>query len=264
MEIKDQMNRTIRLASTPKRIVSLVPSLTELLSYFELENEVIGITKFCIHPEEWFKTKPRVGGTKQIHLDKIHGLRPDFIIANKEENTEEIIASLEADFPVYITDIYTLDDAYQAIIHLGQILGKEKEAQTLVKSTKQQFISYKKSEAYTHLKGKRFLYFIWHEPDFAAGKNTYIDNVFETLGMVNVCNEKRYPEAKKNADTDFIFLSSEPYPFKEKHISYFQEKYPSAKVVLVDGEVFSWYGPKIQAIVPYVEDQLEKWIFDPK
>lgn len=263
MEIKDQMNRTIRLASTPKRIVSLVPSLTELLSYFGLESEVVGITKFCIHPEEWFKTKPRVGGTKQVHSDKIHALHPDFIIANKEENTEEIIASLEADFPVYITDIYTLDDAYQAIIHLGQILGKEKEARALVKNTEQQFISYKKSEAYTCLKGKRFLYFIWHEPDFTAGKNTYIDSVFETLGMINACSEERYPEAEKATDADFIFLSSEPYPFKEKHLSYFQKKYPSAKVILVDGEIFSWYGSKMQEIVPYIEDQLEEW-FDLK
>lgn len=261
MEIKDQMNRTIRLASTPKRIVSLVPSLTELLAYFNLEDEVVGITKFCIHPEEWFRTKTRIGGTKQVHLDKIHELRPDFIIANKEENTEEIIISLETDFPVYITDIYTLDDAYQAIIHLGQILGKESKAHTLIESTKQQFISYKESETYSLLKGKRFLYLIWHDPDFAAGKNTYINNVFETLGMINMCSKERYPEAKETADADFIFLSSEPYPFKEKHLSYFQKKYPSAKVILVDGEVFSWYGSKMQEIVPYIEDQYHKWLF---
>ena len=258
MEFIDQMNRTIRLAQMPKRIVSLVPSITELLSYFEMEEEVVGITKFCIKPEAWFQTKTRVGGTKQIHLDVIRNLRPDLIIANKEENNQEIVTSLENEFPTYLTDIYTLEDAYEAIRRLASIFGKEEYAQRLISKTKTDFNEFHKSTDFQLLEGKSYLYFIWHKPDMVAAKNTYIDDIFQQLGMVNACTEERYPEVSHDQSPDFIFLSSEPYPFQQKDISYFQEKYPTAKIVLVDGEIFSWYGARIQYIIPYIKETLVK------
>ncbi len=258
MEFIDQMNRTIRLAHMPKRIVSLVPSITELLAYFEMEEEVVGITKFCIKPETWFQTKTRVGGTKQIHLEVIRDLHPDIIIANKEENNQEIVTSLENEFPTYLTDIYTLEDAYEAIRRLASIFGKEEFAQRLIAKTKTDFKEFQTSTDFKLLEGKSYLYFIWHKPDMVAAKNTYIDDIFHQLGMVNSCIEERYPEVHHNESPDVIFLSSEPYPFKEKDISYFQEKYPTAQIILVDGEIFSWYGSRIQYIIPYIQEILVK------
>lgn len=253
MEFKDQMNRTISLEKIPQRIVSLVPSITELLAYFDMNEEVVGITKFCIKPENWLKEKTIVGGTKQIHLNKIRALKPDLIIANKEENTKEIVVSLEDEFPVYVTDIHTLEDTYEAIKNLASILAKEEYAQTLINTTKKQFATFKSSDKFQELIGKRFLYFCWHKPDMVAAKNTYIDHLFNQLGMINASLGSRYPECTYNEKPHYVFLSSEPYPFLEKHIVYFQEKYPKAKIILVDGEIFSWYGSRIQFIVPYVE-----------
>jgi ABC-type Fe3+-hydroxamate transport system substrate-binding protein len=253
MEFKDQLNRIIHLEKIPRRIVSLVPSITELLAYFDMNEEVVGITKFCIKPENWLQEKTIVGGTKQIHLDKIRALKPDLIIANKEENTKEIVESLEHEFPVYVTDIYTLEDTYEAIKNLASILAKEEYAQTLISTTKKQFSMFKSSDKFQELIGKRFLYFCWHKPDMIAAKNTYIDYLFNQLGMINASHGNRYPECTYNEKPHYIFLSSEPYPFQEKHIAYFQEKYPKAKIILVDGEIFSWYGSRIQFIVPYVE-----------
>lgn len=255
MDFKDQMNRTIRLDKMPERIVSLVPSITELLAYFDMEKEVAGITKFCIKPDSWFQTKTRVGGTKNIHLDKIQALNPDLILTNKEENTQEIIQTLENEFPTYITDINSLEDAYDAIRNLSEIFGKEEYAQKLISETKKQFTAFQQSECYTQLNGKTFLYFIWKNPDLVASKNTYIDAIFKQLGLKNASAGERYPEVNLSENPDFIFLSSEPYPFQEKDIAYFQEKYPNAKIMLVDGEIFSWYGSRIQFIVPYVEEK---------
>src|SRR5436190_20217614 len=109
--MKDQLGRNIELSGTPQRIISLVPSQTELLFDLGLDKEVIGITKFCIHPDEWFRNKTRVGGTKQLNLETIRNLQPDLIIANKEENTQEQLEILMSEFPVWISDIKTLEDA---------------------------------------------------------------------------------------------------------------------------------------------------------
>jgi ABC-type Fe3+-hydroxamate transport system substrate-binding protein len=113
MIFKDQMNRTIRLEAIPKRIVSLVPSQTEFLFDLGLENEVVGITKFCVHPEEWFRSKTRIGGTKTVNIEKVKLLNPDLIIANKEENTQADIEALKKIAPVWISDISTLSDAFE-------------------------------------------------------------------------------------------------------------------------------------------------------
>lgn len=253
MEFKDQLNRVIHLEKIPQRIISLVPSLTELLAYFDMDTEVVGITKFCIKPEQWLREKTIIGGTKHIHLDKIRELKPDLIIANKEENTKEIIESLENEFPVYISDIYTLEDTYQTIRDLASMLAKEEYAQRLIETTKSQFAQFKNSPKFQDLIGKRFLYFCWHKPDMIAAKNTYIDHVLNQVGMINASHGTRYPECTANEKPHYVFLSSEPFPFQEKHFPHFQAKYPNAKIILVDGEIFSWYGSRIQHIIPYIE-----------
>src|SRR5687768_127683 len=123
----DQAGRRVNIPSPPQRIVSLVPSQTELL--YHLGADVAGITKFCIHPEEWFRSKTRVGGTKQLKPDIIASLRPDLIIANKEENEKEQVEALAKEYPVWVSDIHTLNDALDMITSLGDILAKVPAAQ---------------------------------------------------------------------------------------------------------------------------------------
>ena len=129
MLIADQMHRKIHLPRFPlRRIISLVPSQTELLYDLGLEEEVVGITKFCVHPPEWFQSKARVGGTKTIHFEKIKALQPDLIIGNKEENEREQIEALAECFPVWMSDIATLEDALDMMLRVGALVDRPEQA----------------------------------------------------------------------------------------------------------------------------------------
>jgi len=252
--LKDQLNNTIRLSNTPKRIVSLVPSQTEFLNGIGLNKKVVGITKFCIHPKEWFKTKTRVGGTKTVSFDKIKKLKPDLIIANKEENTQSEIEELQKLYTVYVSDIYTLEDSYQMMTDIGVMTDKQFETEKIVSNIKSNFKGLKQIN-------KRVLYLIWRKPYMLAGQNTFINHLLNKCGLTNGFEEEnsRYNEISKDQiaklNLDFIFLSSEPYPFKEKHITELQ-KITTAKVVLVDGEMFSWYGNRLEHFKNYFDTEL--------
>jgi iron complex transport system substrate-binding protein len=254
----DQLNSIIRLESSPCRIVSLVPSQTELLYDLGLGDEVVGITKFCVYPDEWFRSKNRVGGTKNVDVDKVRVLQPDLIIGNKEENDFENIESLRGIAPVWMSDIFNLNDAYDMITSLGQVTNRVAESLTLVEEIKVAFKKLKNSKAVRSLKGKSVQYFIWHNPNMAAGKSTFIDAILLECGLRNLTTEKRYPEVELGSSPNFIFLSSEPYPFKESHLTYFESAFPKATVVLVDGEMFSWYGSRLKDAPSYFEGLLEK------
>ncbi len=251
MEFIDQMNRTIRLEKTPRRIVSLVPSQTELLYDLGCKDRVVGITKFCIHPDKWFREKTRVGGTKQLNFDRIAELEPDLIIANKEENTKDDIERLALDYPVYISDISNVDDALKMIQAIGQIVNESNRAQVLSNQILNDY------QSWPQLDGK-VLYFIWANPFMVAGKNTFIGQVLSDLGLENAIDDPnaRYPELTElelsQLDLEYVFLSSEPFPFKEKHIKRL-EKLTQSKVLLVDGEMFSWYGSRMLKMKSYFE-----------
>ena len=251
MEFIDQMNRTIRLEKTPRRIVSLVPSQTELLYDLGCKDRVVGITKFCIHPDKWFREKTRVGGTKQLNFDRIAELEPDLIIANKEENTKDDIERLALDYPVYISDISNVDDALKMIQAIGQIVNESNRAQVLSNQILNDY------QSWPQLDGK-VLYFIWANPFMVAGKNTFIGQVLSDLGLENAIDDPnaRYPELTElelsQLDLEYVFLSSEPFPFKEKHIKR-MEKLTQSKVLLVDGEMFSWYGSRMLKMKSYFE-----------
>ena len=245
----DQMGRSVDVPISPKRIVSLVPSQTELLHYFGLENEVVGITKFCIHPDSWFKSKTRIGGTKQLKIDEIIALKPDLIIGNKEENTKDDIEKLEQNgLSVLMSDINSFDEALEMIEQVGLICGKEFEATKLTAAITQRF-----NEISSIGKGRSVLYFIWDEPSFVVGKNTFINSMIEKIGFVNACDLTRYPNLSElpNSNPDLIFLSSEPFPFTDQHIQKYQKLFPNAKIILVDGEMFSWYGSRMLEAVRY-------------
>lgn len=244
------MGREIHVPLEPKRIISLVPSQTELLYDLGLSEEVIGITKFCIHPAAWFRVKQRVGGTKQLNIELIRSLQPDFIIGNKEENTKEDIEALAQEFPVWMSNISTFDDALNMIDVLGDMLNRKDEAELLVEDI---------TEAFTPLenlgKQQSFLYFIWDDPAFLTGKNTFIDSMLTKIGYKNACDMERYPALTEcpNVQPDVVFLSSEPYPFKENHIQKFQQMFPKADIRMIDGEMCSWYGSRMKLAASYFE-----------
>ncbi len=238
------------------RIISLVPSLTEYLWALGLEQEVVGITKFCIHPEQWWKTKTRVGGTKKLNFEVLEALEPTLVIANKEENTKEDIARLQQNYPVLLTDINTLDDAFYYLLEIGHKVNRMAQAQALVAQIKRGF-----QELGPVANCASFLYFIWKDPYFVVGPNTYINALLSHFGLQNYCSIERYPAldelmnqpAHSNATPDLIFLSSEPYPFKDEHVSSFQKQFPNSKVRLIDGEMCSWYGSRMLLVPAYLK-----------
>lgn len=239
------------------RIISLVPSLTELLYDLGLESEVVGITKFCIHPQTWFRSKTRVGGTKNIDLEKIHQLKPDLIIANKEENVRDQIEELGNDYDVWLTDVNNIDEAIQMITDIGQITQRQYKAEPLSKAISKGFNELK--ENLYSLPRMRTAYFIWQHPYMVAAGNTFINDMMPYCGLINVLGDRsRYPEIQLDdllsLDCNLVILSSEPYPFREKHKILFEQKLPGMKIILANGEMFSWYGSRLLKAVAYFRE----------
>ncbi len=243
----DQLGRKLVLNDKPRRIVSLVPSQTELLFDLGMDESVVGITKFCIHPAVWFESKVRVGGTKNVNIERVKALNPDLILANKEENTQEDIALLEEIAPVWISDINSFEDALNMIRSVGELMGCEDSAQKQITEITRAFSN-------AAIQTRIFaLYFIWKDPDYCAGKGTFISSMMEKAGFVNVCESLRYPEVGTfdMLQPEYILLSTEPYPFKEKNRDEYMNRYPNAKVIVVDGEMFSWYGSRMRLSATY-------------
>jgi ABC-type Fe3+-hydroxamate transport system substrate-binding protein len=246
MQYTDQTGHTITLGKVPQRIVSVVPSQSELLWDLGLQEEIVGITRFCIHPDELFRSKTRVGGTKKLDIAKIKELNPDIIIANKEENERSQIEELCTLFPVWISDIKNLNDSLRMIEALGAIFQKEKTAGKIKDLISKGF---EKLEKPTY--SRRTVYFIWKGPLMTAGRDTFINDMLQRCGFENVFTDpqSRYPEITEQElvqlDPEVVLLSSEPYPFNEKHIYEFKTLLPDATVLVVDGELFSWYGSRL-------------------
>jgi ABC-type Fe3+-hydroxamate transport system substrate-binding protein len=253
----DQMGREIDLRNEPKRIISVVPSQTELLFDLGLADNVIGVTRFCIHPASAKETKTIVGGTKNLKLDVIEKLEPDLIIANKEENEKSQIEALAEKFPVWISDIHDLDTSLEMIQKVGEITGCAEKALSITNEIEQNFTKLQP------LSSISALYLIWRKPWMSIGSDTFIHHMLTRCGFENVCgDESRYPvlsdEDIKRLNPSIVLLSSEPYPFKEKHISEIQMLLPSARIELVDGEMFSWYGSRLLHAPQYLNELLEK------
>ncbi len=259
----DQLNREIAINYPPKRIISLVPSQTELLFELGLDQEIIGLTKFCIHPIEKFAERTKIGGTKKLNIQLIKDLNPDLIIGNKEENEQLQIEELMEDYPVWMSDIYTLEDAKKAISQIGELVNREPEAAYLNHLITAGFNDLQTLAVQNRI-NKKVAYLIWKKPYMLAGSNTFIDNILTLNGLSNVIKKKRYPEIELNElaqlKPDLVFLSSEPYPFKEEHLEEIRAIIPEAKVMLVDGEMFSWYGSRLVKAVQYLF-QLQKELY---
>lgn len=246
----DQMGYTISISSPPQRIISLVPSQTELLASLALDKEVVGITKFCVHPPDWLKRKDIIGGTKKIDVQLIGSLLPDLIIGNKEENDQETIELLQKNYPVWMSDITNFSDAISMIASIGDLTNRQSQADHILSVIDSKFRTINKFD------GQSILYLIWKGPWMAAAGNTFIDSMLSLLGLKNVLESyNRYPvltvEEIQKLNPQYIFLSSEPFPFREKHIEEVRKLVPSSKIILVDGEMFSWYGSRLVHAVDY-------------
>ena len=246
----------------PKRIISLVPSQTELLYYLGLEDETIGITKFCVHPEIWFRTKTRVGGTKTLNIEKIIELDPDLIIANNEENVKEQVETLAEKFPVWVTHVVNLDTSIKMISDIGQLVGKEEIIKNLKLKIKNEFATLESEITTYNSSPIRSAYFIWKDPYMTIGGDTFINDMMKRCGLKNIFeDEKRYPEVSidqlKKMNCALILLSSEPFPFVEKHIAELQAELPGVKILLADGEMFSWYGSRLLEAATYFKELIK-------
>lgn len=311
--LEDARGQSITLADPPRRIVSLVPSQTELLSSLGLDEEVIGITRFCVRPEAWRETKRIVGGTKLLRPDRIEELKPDLIIANLEENAKSDVEGLEDVAPVYVTNVRTLEDALDMIESVALLVDRPSEGARVASAIIAAFDALRDdlggsepasprpgtterggprpgtSEPGTSRPGAsgrsttkarisepgtsepadrrstvspktppvervgstlRAAYLIWREPYMSVGGDTFIHEMMLRGGFGNAFGRaQRYPQISLrdliDADPDVVFLSSEPFPFREKHRPEIQTMLPAARVELVDGQLFSWYGSRL-------------------
>ncbi len=250
MNYTDQLNRTIFVTAPPRRIISLVPSQTELLVDLGLEEKIVGVTKFCIHPKGLKKRKAIVGGTKNYRLEVIESLEPDLIIGNKEENERTGIEELMVKYPVWMSDIYTLEDSLEMIGSLGEMLSANEKAQGIIRQLKTDF-------ALPLSRKGTSIYVIWKDPIMVAGADTFINEMLDFAGFENLIRTPRYPQVSEEelieVNPEYLLLSSEPFPFKETHIQYFQSFLPNTKIILVDGEIFSWYGSRLLKAKAYCE-----------
>jgi len=254
MIVQDQLDQILDFEKAPERVVSVVPSQTELLHFMGLDESVIGITKFCVHPNEWYKFKTRVGGTKNLNISKIKNLKPDFVLANQEENTKEDIDAISQICNVYTSSIYNFKDAYKMIEDVGIIFQKKHESLLLIDQLKSDL------EDRQITSSIRSAYLIWHKPYMTISSNTFIHFLLNHFGFKNVfagIGDSRYPEISIeqliDAKPEIVFLSSEPYPFKNKHVKELKKQLIGANVLLVDGELFSWYGPRLLHTSKYVK-----------
>lgn len=265
----DQLGRSLVLSAPPQRIISLVPSQTELLYDLGLEPETVGITKFCVHPEYWFRQKTRVGGTKMIKPETIRQLQPDLIIANKEENVQEQVEALAAEYPVWVSDIHQLPQALEMIRSVGGMTGKSGQAEKIFQEIESGFETLKRKKIYltagtgTSIPANslRTAYLIWKDPYMTAGSDTFIHDMLTHCGLDNIFGyTTRYPsisiEELQHGNCELLLLSSEPYPFREKHINELQSLLPRTKIILVDGEMFSWYGSRLRHAPAYFQTLL--------
>lgn len=254
----DHLNRKIELKETPQRIVSLVPSQTELLVDLGLEQQILGITKFCVHPEDLRKQKKVVGGTKQVHFDRIAALEPDIILCNKEENTREMVMELEKLAPVHVSDIYTIDDSLELIRQYSaifEVAGKASEIIEKIQLQKTGFQEYIKD-----FPERKVAYFIWKNPWMVAGNDNFIDHLLELNRFKNVFSERdsRYPEIHleelKKENVELLLLSTEPFPFKKSDKEALKKEVGMEAVYIVDGEYFSWYGSRLTGAFRYFRE----------
>jgi len=246
------------------RIISLVPSLTELAFNLGLENHLVGRTAFCVHPADQIKNIPSVGGTKQVNWEKIDAAAPTHALVNIDENPKELAEALEArGIEVVVTHPISPKDNIELFQLMGAVFDREKESEALVDAFQKQW------EALSALKPslpeRKVLYLIWNDPLMTVSQDTYISQMLAAINWKTLGHhdDARYPEVPLNGSTleeaDFILFATEPFHFQPKHLKAFSEQYPGlkAKLEIVDGEMLSWYGSRSVLGLSYLK-QLAK------
>jgi len=244
IESTDQMGRVHSFAERPKRIVSLVPSITELLVDLGLRENLVGCTKFCVHPADLKEDTTIIGGTKNVKRLAVEALKPDLILASKEENIKEQVEALQETCPVWVSDVVDIESGAKMNLLLGELFGVSGKGHDVNKANAASLATHTKVDRGTAL------YLIWKNPFMSVGGDTYIHDVMQAIGYTNVCGDQnRYPslspEEIESINPAHILLSSEPFPFKAQHVAELQALCPNAEVKLVDGEFFSWYGSRM-------------------
>ena len=252
---RDQLGREVAIPHPPQRIISTVPSQTELLFDLGLDDQIKGITKFCIRPIGKCREKLKIGGTKKLNLEKMAELRPDLILANKEENVESQIMELAGKFPVWISDVHDLDSALQMIASVGAITGRKTAALDLSAEIRRRFNLLVAPAA--SVPPVSVAYLVWKRPYMVAASGTFVDDIIQKAGWTNAFGDlRRYPEITPEMihqrKPDSLLLSSEPFPFSEKHLPEFRRLLPGAVIQLVDGQMFSWYGSRLLQAPGYI------------
>jgi ABC-type Fe3+-hydroxamate transport system substrate-binding protein len=254
LTLHDALDRPVRLDRPPSRIVSLVPSQTELLADLGLDAEVVGLTRFCVRPAGWRGWKRVVGGTKDVRPDRVAALAPDLVLANREENVREQVEALAALAPVYVTDVRTVAGAAAMVRAVGRLVGREVPAEAVAAETERGFAGLAAGVPAPPL---RAAYLVWRGPWMTVGRDTIVHDVMARAGFENAFGDRtRYPavtpEELAAARPDVVLLSSEPFPFRERHRAEVEAIAPGARVELVDGELFSWYGSRLRHAPPYL------------
>ena len=258
MKIIDQTGRKLSIAHHPKTIVSLVPSVTELLFDLDMGNKIAGLTDYCIHPADGVATKIKIGGPKNIEIAEILSLNPDLIIASKEENVKEQVEKLMGKCNVYVSDVKNINHALKLIADIGLLSGREHKAEIMISQIEAGI----KNLSNGIKKKKRAVYLIWNNPLLTINSDTFINDMLRLAGFENVFSNKskRYPEISRREiqtqDPDYILLSTEPYPFLNEHVIQFGKEFPNSKILLVDGEMFSWYGSHLLKVPEYFKHLL--------
>jgi ABC-type Fe3+-hydroxamate transport system substrate-binding protein len=264
----DQLGNLLEINFPPRRIISLVPSQTEFLFDIGLDSEICAVTRFCIRPSDKTALKEKIGGTKRFDIEKIHKLKPHLLIGNKEENYLEGIDELKKHYPVWMSNIFSLADAYGMMEEVSRITGRQTEGEKLleqIRTSFEEWEEFKKTEGNVSQPRQSCAYFIWRKPYMVAASDTFINHMLQVFGLSNVfAHLSRYPELSAeqiaSATPDYVLLSSEPYSFSEKHFAEFSAFFPNAKIMLVNGEMFSWYGSRLRFTVDYFK-KLSKSLF---
>jgi iron complex transport system substrate-binding protein len=271
-KIPDQLGRMIELDQLPQRIISLVPSQTELLIDLGLKDRLVGVTRYCIHPAGLIDEKMVVGGTKKIVESRILELQPDLIICNREENNQAIVSFCDHIAPTYVSDIDNLEQALEMIADVGELTGTKFKAKSLIRNISSAFKTLKKIEVQ-----QKALYLIWKKPYMSIGAGTFINDMMEKAGCINAAQHlTRYPELEMEEmiklQPEVVFLSSEPYPFTTDDIAEIRLAFltaPSQSPIIpnvipdfkvVDGELFSWYGSRLLKTPEYLQSLQPKTI----
>jgi len=251
----DSSGVALALTHPPRRLVSLVPSLTETLCHLGLADALVGVTVYCREPADVLRDKTRVGGEKDPDLATIRALAPDLVLANVEENVRAHVDALRAEgIPVWVTYPRTVSEGIAMIRDLGRVTATESRADALAADLETQYRTVREQRAGTA--PVRVFYAIWRGPYMTIGGDTYIHDVLRVCGAINVFGDhpQRYPTVTLDEvaarSPEVIVLPDEPFRFRRVHVADFApyREVPAVRdgrIHLVDGKPFSWHGPRI-------------------